>query len=221
MVRMTSGVRKLALTTHVTSSVTWMGGVACFLVLAISGFTSKQPESVQAAYLAMNLICWFVVVPLSLASPASGIIQAVGTPWGLTKHYWVLVKLLVTVPCSAVLLLHMLPTTELAAAAAQGALVGDAMRDLRVQLIADSAVAFVVLVLTVVLAVYKPRGLTETGAIAAGKRASSEATPHLRPLWVIWLRRLTLVVALGFLAAHLAGKGIGGRGVHLHETQVQ
>jgi hypothetical protein len=195
-----------------------MGGVACFLVLAIAGFTGTKPQSVQAAYLAMNLICWFVVVPLSLASPASGIFQALGTPWGLTKHYWVLVKLLVTVPCSAVLLLHMLPTTELAAAAAQGALVGDALRDLRVQLIADSAVALVVLLLTVVLAVYKPRGLTEAGAIAAGKRAPSATAPHVRPAWVIWLRRLTLVVALGFLAAHLAGKGLDEHGVHSNGT---
>ena len=148
MFRMTSNVRKLALTTHVTSSVAWIGGVACFLVLAIAGFSSKQSQTVQAAYVAMNLICWFVVIPLSLASPVSGIVQAIGTPWGLTKHYWVLVKLFVTVPCSAVLLLHMLPTTELAAAAAQGKLAGDAMHELRVQLIADSAVALVVLVLT-------------------------------------------------------------------------
>ncbi len=69
MPRMTVGIRKLALTAHVTSSVAWMGGVACFLVLSIAGFTSQQPQTIQAAYLAMNLICWFVVVPLSFASP--------------------------------------------------------------------------------------------------------------------------------------------------------
>jgi hypothetical protein len=216
MFRMTSNVRKLALTTHVTSSVAWMGGVACFLVLAIAGFSSKQTQTVQAAYVAMNLICWFVVVPLSLASPMSGIVQAIGTPWGLTRHYWVLVKLFVTVPCSAVLLLHMLPTTELAVAAAQGELAGDALHDLRVQLVADSAVALVVLVLTVVLAVFKPRGLTEAGAVAAGKRASNEPAPHVLPTWILWLRRVALAVAVAFLAAHLAGKGIGGHGAGLH-----
>jgi len=214
MFRMTSNVRKLALTTHVTSSVAWMGGVACFLVLAIAGFSSQQTQTVQAAYVAMNLICWFVVVPLSLASPMSGIVQAIGTPWGLTKHYWVLVKLFVTVPCSAVLLLHMLPTTELAVAAAQGNLAGDALRDLRVQLIADSAVALVVLVLTVVLAVYKPRGLTEAGAVAAGKRASNDQAPYALPTWMLWLRRVAIAAAVAFLAAHLAGKGIGGHGMH-------
>lgn len=210
MVRMTPRVRKFALTTHVTSSVGWMGGVACFLVLSIAGFVSQRAPTVQAAYLAMNLICWFIVVPLGLASPVSGIVQAVGTPWGLTKHYWVFVKLLVTVPCTAALLLHMLPTTELAAAAAEGTLVGDALYDLRVQLVVDSAVALGALLLTTVLAIYKPRGLTKGGAIAAGKRTTGEATPHAYPRWVTWLRRAALTLALVFLAAHIAGKGIGG-----------
>jgi hypothetical protein len=57
------------------------------------------------------------------------------------RHYWVMVKLLVTVPCSAILLLHMVPTTRLAGAADQGVLAGQALQDLRVQLVADSIAA--------------------------------------------------------------------------------
>ena len=63
----------------------------------------------------MEIVCWAVIVPLSLLSPATGIAQSLWTPWGLVRHYWVLVKLLVTLPCTAILLLHMLPTTRLAA----------------------------------------------------------------------------------------------------------
>jgi hypothetical protein len=61
-----------------------MGGVACFFVLAVAGVLSTQSATVQGAYLAMNLIGWFVLVPLSLASPISGEVQAIGTPWSLT-----------------------------------------------------------------------------------------------------------------------------------------
>jgi hypothetical protein len=216
MTRMPHSVRKLALTAHVTTSVAWMGGVACFLALSIAGFTSQQHSTVQAAYVAMNLICWSVVAPLSVVSPISGLVQAIGTPWGLSKHYWVLVKLLVTVPCTLALLLHMLPTTQLAAAAMQGALVDEAMRELRVQLIADSAVALVALSLVVALAVYKPRGLTRAGAIASGQVAER----HHAPAWVIRLRRVAIALGLAFLAAHLAGKGIGGHGVQWHGAAV-
>lgn len=120
--QMSASVRSLALTAHVTTSVGWIGAVACFLALAIAGLTSAGPLEVQAAYLAMEMICWAVIVPLSLLSPATGIVQSLWTPWGLVRHYWVLVKLLVTLPCTAILLLHMLPTTRLAAVAAQGQL---------------------------------------------------------------------------------------------------
>lgn len=193
-------VRKLALTAHVVFSVGWMGAVACFLVLAIVGVTSKQPLEVRAAYLGMEVICWAVIVPLSLLSPATGIAQSLWTPWGLLRHYWVLVKLLVTVPCTVILLLHMLPTTRLAVAAAEGALAASALHDLRVQLIADSAVAVAALLFTTVLAIYKPRG------------ARDDAGPL--PGWVVWLRRVALSAAGVFLVAHLLGSGMGGHGPH-------
>ena len=197
---MTLPVRRFALTAHVSLSLGWMGAVACFLALAIVGFTSRQPVEVQAAYLGMEMICWAVIVPLSFLSPATGIAQALWTPWGLLKHYWVLVKLLVTLPCTAVLLLHMLPTTRLAAAAAQGQLMGDALRDLRVQLVADSAIAIAVLLLTTVLAIYKPRGRT--------------SEPGPKPTWVRWLRGLAIAAAVAFVVTHLLGGGMGAHRLH-------
>lgn len=200
VMQMSASVRRFALTAHVTTSVAWMGAVACFLALAIVGLTSPRPLEVQAAYVAMELICWAVIVPLSLLSPATGIAQALWTPWGVVKHYWVLVKLLVTLPCTAILLLHMLPTTRLAAAAFQGELVGTAMHDLRVQLIADSAVAVAALLFTTILAIYKPRGATGNGEPA--------------PSWVKWLRGAALAGAAAFLLAHLLGGGMGAH--HLH-----
>jgi hypothetical protein len=40
---MTPGLRKLALTAHIVSSVGWLGAVAGFLALAIAGLTSQDP----------------------------------------------------------------------------------------------------------------------------------------------------------------------------------
>ena len=72
---MSEPVRRFALTTHVVTSVGWMGAVACFLALAVKGLTSTQPAQVQAAYLAMEVLCWAVIVPLSLLSPVTGVAQ--------------------------------------------------------------------------------------------------------------------------------------------------
>ena len=51
---MTPGLRKFALTTHVTSSVGWLGAVGAFLALAIAGVGSEDAQIVRAAYLAMH-----------------------------------------------------------------------------------------------------------------------------------------------------------------------
>jgi hypothetical protein len=64
----------------------------------------------QGVYRALELIGWLVVVPLSLASLATSIVQAVGTQWGLLRHYWVVIKLLIGLFATIVLLLHMQPT---------------------------------------------------------------------------------------------------------------
>nr|MBA2531168.1 hypothetical protein [Nocardioidaceae bacterium] len=51
-------LRKLALTAHITSSVGWLGAVACFLALAVAGLTSQDARTVRAAYIAMESTGW-------------------------------------------------------------------------------------------------------------------------------------------------------------------
>src|SRR5713226_4683251 len=104
--RMTPRLRKLALTAHITVSVGWIGAVGGFLVLSIAGLTSQDAEVVRGAYVSMNLIGLFIIVPLSLAALATGLVQSLGTDWGLLRFYWVLVKLALTIGSTFLLLLH-------------------------------------------------------------------------------------------------------------------
>jgi hypothetical protein len=161
---MTPRLRKISLTIHVSVSVGWLGAVAGFLALAIAGLTNRDPLIVQAADLAMALIAWQVIVPLSLAALLTGLAQSLGTKWGLFRHYWVVIKLLITLFATAILLLHMQPTSRLAEAAARASLSGTDLRALRLQLTADAAAAALVLLVAATLAVVKPPGLTRYGA---------------------------------------------------------
>ena len=102
-----AGLHKFALTAHVISSVGLLGSIAAFLALAAAGLTSQDERTVRAAYLAMELIAQFVIVPLSFASLVTGLIQSCYTRWGLLRYYWVLVKLLLTLFATAVLLVKM------------------------------------------------------------------------------------------------------------------
>jgi len=73
---MTPALRKLTITAHVTFSVGWLGAVAAFLVLSIAGLTSQDAEVVRGAYLSMNLISRFVIIPMCFAALATGLLQA-------------------------------------------------------------------------------------------------------------------------------------------------
>jgi hypothetical protein len=160
---MTAPVRKLLLTTHITSSVGWLGAVVVFLALAIAGLASPDGREVRAAYLAMELITWSVIVPLCVASLATGVVESLGTPWGLFRHYWVLLKLLLTLLSTLFLLMHTRPIHYAANIAAEMTSSGPGLGRLGLQLAVDAGAAILVLLVMTVLAVYKPRGVTPYG----------------------------------------------------------
>jgi hypothetical protein len=157
---MPPGLRTFALTLHVTFSVGWLGAVVAYLALAVAAVTRQDALTVRAAWIAMELIGWFAIVPLSVASLLSGLVQSLGTPWGLFRHYWVLFKLLLTVVATIVLLLHMPTVSFLAgvAAATDKAHLGG----LASQLFHAGGGLLVLLVITT-LSVVKPRGMTPYG----------------------------------------------------------
>ncbi|MCX4480932.1 hypothetical protein OOK44_31610 [Streptomyces cellulosae] len=154
-------LRKLALIVHVTSSVGWLGAVAAFLALAVIGLTSKDPATVRGVYLVMEPAAWYNLVPLSFAALLTGVVQSLGTPWGLIRHYWVLFKLLINVVATVVLLIYMGTFRSMAHMAADPDAELSSVRNFSPVL--HSVLALVVLLLAMVLAVYKPRGVTGLG----------------------------------------------------------
>jgi hypothetical protein len=156
-------LRRCALTAHVVSSVGWLGAVAGFLALALAGLTTDDGERARAAYLAMEFIAWSVIVPLSVASLLTGLVQALGTTWGLFQHYWVVTKLVLNLVATIVLLLYMESLGTLADVAAHSALTRGDLQGARVQAVVHAGAALVLLLLAATLSVYKPRGRTPYG----------------------------------------------------------
>jgi hypothetical protein len=155
--------RNVALIAHVSTSVGWFGAVLAFLSLAIVGLTADDAALADAAYRAMDVIGWDVIVPLCIASLVTGVVQSLGTKWGLVRHYWVLFKLLLNAFATVLLLVHMRPVDELARAAASGALTADVHHGMRVQLVFDASAALAVVLVANTLAILKPRGMTRYG----------------------------------------------------------
>ena len=162
-------VRKLTLTAHVVASVGWLGTIVAFLGLAVIGMTSGDAETVRGAYLAMHPLAVLTLVPLAFATIVTGLVQSIVTRWGLFRHYWVVFKLGIAVVATAVLLLYMATFRELARLAADPS---TELADVRnASPLLHAVAAFVLLVVAVVLAVYKPRGVTPYGRRKANARA--------------------------------------------------
>ena len=157
---MAPGLRKFALTVHLTLSVGWIGAVVAYLALGVAAVTTQDAQTVRAAWIAMELTGWFVIVPLALAALFTGIVMSLGTPWGLFRHYWVMISLVLTILSTAVLLLHMPDVSSLANVAreADGADLAGLGGDLL-----HPGVGLLVLLGITALNVYKPRGMTRYG----------------------------------------------------------
>lgn len=160
---MTPRLHKFAFTAHVAFSVGLLGSIAAFLALAIAGLTSQDEPMVRAAYPAMELTARFVIVPLAFASLLTGLIQSLGTTWGLFRHYWVLLKLLLTAFATVVLLVKMELIGYAARLAAERALSRADLRAVGLQLMVHAAGGLLVLLVPMALSVYKPQGRTRYG----------------------------------------------------------
>ena len=156
---MSPGVRKLMLTVHVTASVGWLGAIAAYVALNVPALASDDEEIVRAAYLMMEVVMRYALIPLAATALATGLLQALGTPWGLFRHYWVTISLALTTFAFVILLLHLPAVDDMAAVAADPQadvthLGGDLFH---------SVGGLLVLLVPLVLNIYKPRGLTRYG----------------------------------------------------------
>jgi hypothetical protein len=215
---MTPPLRKLALTAHVTTSVGWLGALAVFLAHALASLISRDEQMVRAASLAMGLTAWFVILPLSLASLTTGLVQALGTAWGLFRHYWVLFKLLLTAVATIVLLLKLGPISYLAEVAAQTTFSSTDLIGLRTSLMVHAAGGLLVLLTVATLAVYKPRGMTRYGLRKEREQGNAKSRSGLgsatsTPRWVKVFG--VVMIALILLVGIMMLGGGHGPGAHV------
>ena len=155
---MGASLRKIVLTAHIVCSVGWLGAVAGFLALALAGISIANAQSMRGVYLAMHLTTRHVILPLALASLVTGVVCSLSTPWGLLRHYWILIKLLVTVFSTVVLMIHMSPIEALAAAATDSSPLDAGLHSAQAMMVVASGAALAALLVLTGLSVYKPRG---------------------------------------------------------------
>jgi len=215
---MTPVLRKLTITAHVSFSVGWLGATAAFLALSIAGLTSHDAELVRGAYLSMDLISRFAIIPMCFAAVATGLVQALGTPWGLFRHYWILVKFGLAILATFALLVHQFGAMAVAAKQVSGVapetLFSPDLGPLKTQLVLAPSLAILLLLAVTTIGVYKPWGLTQYGRRQQQERRGVVGQPDSRaPFGARVLFAIVGVLVLVFVVLHLTGHGFG---MHAH-----
>lgn len=220
MPMMTPTIRKLALTAHIVVSVGVLGSIAAFLALAIAALVNDDVQVIRAAYPNMDLLAKFVITPLALAALISGVVQSLGTSWGLFRHYWIVAKLLVSSFATAVLLAKLELISHAANLARELDLPVAELRAAGMELAFHAASGLLVLLIPAALSVYKPKGLTvyglwkqQTPSRKPFRQTSLAPNVSSNGVIVVTLRRnyllggLFAILALHILVLHLAGSG--------------
>lgn len=90
--------RHLVVFFHVIVSLGWMGAGLANIVLAMTAaYGGRGPAAVRAAYDFMWQLELFLIIPGAFLALGTGVLLSLTTRWGLVQHWWVLVKLVLTV----------------------------------------------------------------------------------------------------------------------------
>ncbi|WP_246469853.1 DUF2269 family protein [Cohnella nanjingensis] len=89
--------KQLLITIHVISIVCWLGGAIAMLLLGIYMMMSNNGERLYYTLDNMHLIDIALIRYTALVALLTGFALSQWTNWGLFKHYWIAIKLVLTI----------------------------------------------------------------------------------------------------------------------------
>ena len=134
--------------------------------------------------------------------------MSLGTPWGLFRHYWVALKVLITAFSTVILIIYMGTFRQMAGVAADPVIEIELVRNPSPLL--HAVLALILLLTATVLAVYKPFGMTTYGGRKQAEgdhhlaRAASADPLRSSTAWSYVTAVVAVVLAL-LLLMHFAG----------------
>ncbi|CAM5780763.1 MULTISPECIES: hypothetical protein [Brevibacillus] len=89
--------KQLIIIIHVLSVVCWLGGAMVMLLLGMYMLKAENGEQLYYTLDNMHLVDVVFIRYTAVVALLTGIVLSVWTNWGLFKHYWILIKLILTV----------------------------------------------------------------------------------------------------------------------------
>ncbi|MEH0111113.1 hypothetical protein V6N00_15475 [Tersicoccus sp. MR15.9] len=154
--------RHLTLIAHLTTMGAWIGVDAALVVLAVTSVVTGDRGVAGLCLAVLPLLLWPMAVA-GLLTLATGLVLGWGTRYGVLRHWWVVVKLAITLVYLTLIPVGLTPTVLDRARLGHELLDGRATEAALRQLVFPAVVGPVLLVTAVVLAVVKPWGRVRRG----------------------------------------------------------
>ncbi|GAA5513067.1 hypothetical protein Dcar01_01793 [Deinococcus carri] len=157
--RLAPSVRKGLLVLHLMAGVAWMGVDVALFVLLEQARTTSDAATALSGYTSVGWIVPVALPPLSLGVLVTGLLLGWGTPWGILRHWWVLVKLGLSLVMTALVFLALVPLVgrlPVLTSMTRAQEVRDHLGALPIQLMFPPVVSFLLLAFATVLSVFKP-----------------------------------------------------------------
>ncbi len=158
-VKLSRPARRASLVVHAAASAGWLGLTLGLFALGVTAATTGSAVTVEASVRAMKLFADWLLLPLAFLTLLSGLLLALGTPWGLARHRWVYTKFWLTLATTTATVFALRPgVNDAVFAVAAGEPVPDAGDILFGPVVSLSAYLFMT-----VISILKPWGLTRRG----------------------------------------------------------
>lgn len=170
---LSSRARQFWLTLHYFSLLAWVAGAGGCVLLVFFSKQSSDPSLVRAAQTFVVVLDHWLVIPGAIGSFVTGVWLSWRTNWGLTRYWWIMVKLALTTALMllGIFYMHGLIEETFQLSRPQTGLESAALISARLRLLSSQGLSLLVLLGMVVISVYKPWGKRGAGRPAARSTA--------------------------------------------------
>jgi hypothetical protein len=165
--RLRPRARKSILVVHIASAGAWLG---IDVVMAVIILTAVRGDDATRAlcYQSLELFTGWPLITTGLVCLASGVVLGLGTPFGLVRYWWVVIKVVINVVFVALVPIALRPEVLEKAEQGRQFMAGLPAALTIGDLVYPPIVSPAGLIIATILAVFKPWGLIRKGRVSTG-----------------------------------------------------
>lgn len=171
--RLGKQTRKAVLVTHIVSAGAWIGLDVAMAAIVFTAIGTDDATLKALCYQALERFVYWPIFASSVLCLASGVVLGLGTSYGLTRYWWVAIKLVLNSILTTLVIFALRPgVVELAEQGRQAA-AGQAVTFVESGIIFPPIVSSTALLIAFVLSVFKPWGRIRSGTPTTRRRTAT------------------------------------------------